>query len=94
MTLVRNDAREHLHNGNPIKVGNTWQLEPSINYYRMVTDLPLTRADREGITNMDGYRYVLAADIDANEFENYITLASFNTCGTVLYRRIGLYDSE
>jgi hypothetical protein len=75
--------------GRLLTLGDSWLLEPSLNFYRVTRGYswlaPVTRAPLDA-RDYD-YIYAFARDVDERTARRYVTVAAFPDTGTVLLRR-------
>lgn len=75
--------------GEVVRIGNTWLLEPTINYYARSRGLVwLARAHRNGFADDDDYRLVLRHFEKPGYDEGFAVLATFDVSDVVLLKRI------
>lgn len=87
-------AADHAAHGSapPVRIGNSWLLEPTINFYRRTWELDwLELADREKFSADDQYRLVVRWNEPAGYDEGFGVVKDFPESGTVLLRRASMH---
>lgn len=88
MEVLVADHRADGDDGGTVRIGNTWLLEPTINYYARSRGLGwLERADRDGFGPDDDYRMVVRWVEEPGYDEGFVVLASFDVSDVVLLKR-------
>ncbi len=83
------DHEAHGNAAGPVRIGNNWLFEPTINFYRDIWHLDwLSRAHRKGISDQDDYIYILQDDAGTIDAADHVQVATFDRSGTVLFRRM------
>jgi hypothetical protein len=72
------------------RIGNSWVLEPTINFYRVQRPMPwLTRARRDGLSPQDDYRFLLMDGLQAQDTVGFVPIWRSDRAGTLLLARKG-----
>jgi hypothetical protein len=70
------------------RIGNSWVLEPTINFYRVQRPMPwLMRARRDGLSPQDDYRFLLMDGLQAQDTVGFVPIWRSDRAGTLLLAR-------
>lgn len=78
------------HGGSPdtVRIGNSWALEPTINFYRIQRGAHwLLPATRDELTPEDDYRLLLEDGLLPDDTVGFVRIARFPEAGTLLLKR-------
>ncbi len=79
-----------LHEGKEgrVRIGNSWEMEPTINFYRIKRGLDwMDRATRKGLSPKDDVRYLIEWNITPQDTAGYDVVQRFERPHTILLQR-------
>lgn len=89
MEVLATDHSKDIAGQGHVHIGNTWLLEPTINYYAGSRGLDwLGRAHRDGFSADDDYRMVVRWNEKPGYEDGFVVLATFNESDVVLLKRV------